>query len=56
MVRVFASILNVKVSNFMNDIMCGQQWYVDRIFPYRNPRIRCLGLLCGLPRLGFYLA
>jgi hypothetical protein len=29
MVRVFASILKVKGSNFVGDVVCGQQWYVD---------------------------
>jgi len=37
MVRVFASILKVKGSNFMSDVVCGQQWYVDRIFSYKIP-------------------
>jgi hypothetical protein len=39
MVRVFASILKVKGSNFMSGVVCGQQWYVDRIFSYLIPRI-----------------
>jgi hypothetical protein len=34
MVRVFASIPKVKRSKLMSGVMCGQQWYVDRIFPY----------------------
>jgi len=39
MVRVFAFISKVMGSKFMNGVMCDQQWYVDRIFPYRIPRI-----------------
>ncbi len=39
MVRVFASILKVKGSNFMSGVMCGQQWNVDQIFSYWIPRI-----------------
>jgi hypothetical protein len=35
MVRVFASIQKVKGSNFMSGVVCGQQWYVDKIFYYR---------------------
>jgi hypothetical protein len=35
MVRVFAHIPKVKGSNLMGGVMCGQQWYVDRIFSYR---------------------
>jgi hypothetical protein len=35
MVRVFASILEVKGSNLMGGVVCGQQWYVDQIFSYR---------------------
>jgi hypothetical protein len=35
MVRVFAFIPKVKGSNFMGDVMCGQQWYVDQIFSYQ---------------------
>jgi hypothetical protein len=30
MVRVFVSNPKVKGSNLMGDIVCGQQWYVDR--------------------------
>jgi hypothetical protein len=44
-VRVFASIPNVKGSNLMSDVVCDQQWYVDRIFSYRIFKI---GLLHGL--------
>jgi hypothetical protein len=29
MVRVFASILKVKGSSLMSNVVCGQQWYVD---------------------------
>jgi len=29
MLKVFASIPKVKRSNFMNGVVCGQQWYVD---------------------------
>jgi hypothetical protein len=35
MVRVFTSIQKVKGSNLMGGVVCGQQWYVDRIFSYR---------------------
>jgi hypothetical protein len=38
MVRVFASIPKVKGSNFINGVVCGQQWYVDQIFSYLIPR------------------
>ncbi len=34
MVRVFASIPKIKGSNFMSDVVCDQQWYVDQIFSY----------------------
>jgi len=34
MVRMFAPIPKVKGSNFMGGFMCGQQWYVNRIFFY----------------------
>jgi hypothetical protein len=34
MVRVFAFNLKVKGSNLMGGVVCGQQWYVDRIFSY----------------------
>jgi hypothetical protein len=34
MVKVFASMPKVKRSNIMNGLVCGQQWYVDQIFPY----------------------
>jgi hypothetical protein len=34
MVRVFVSIPKVKGSNFMGGVVCGQRWYVDRIFFY----------------------
>jgi hypothetical protein len=27
MLEVFASILKVKGSNFMDGVVCGQQWY-----------------------------
>jgi hypothetical protein len=39
MVKVFASIPKVKGSNFMNGVVCGQQWYVDQIFSYGIPNI-----------------
>jgi hypothetical protein len=39
MVRVFASIPKVEGSNFMSGVVCGQQWYVDRIFSYQIFRI-----------------
>ncbi len=35
MVRVLASILKVKGSNLMGGVVCGQEWYVDKIFPYQ---------------------
>jgi hypothetical protein len=35
MVKVFAYNSKVKGSNPMNGDVCGEQWYVDRIFPYR---------------------
>jgi hypothetical protein len=34
MVKVFISILKVEGSNLMSGVVCGQQWYVDRIFSY----------------------
>jgi hypothetical protein len=43
MVRVFASILKVRGSNFMNGDVCGQQWYVDWIF------------FCRIPIMGAYI-
>jgi len=39
MVRVFASIPKVKGLNFLNGVLCGQQWYVDQIFSYQIRRI-----------------
>jgi hypothetical protein len=42
MVRVFASIPKIKGSNFMGDVVCGQQWYVDQIFSYQILRIGAL--------------
>jgi hypothetical protein len=39
MVKVFAPISKVKGSNLMGGIVCGQQWYVDRIYSYRIPRL-----------------
>jgi hypothetical protein len=33
-VRVFDSIPKVKGSNLMGGVVCGQLWYVDRIFFY----------------------
>jgi hypothetical protein len=35
MVKVFAPNPKVKGSNLMGGVVCGQQWYVDRIFSYR---------------------
>jgi len=29
----------VKGSNLMNGVVCGQQWFVDRIFFHQIPRI-----------------
>jgi hypothetical protein len=34
MVRVFAFIPKAKGSNLMGGVVCGEQWYVDKIFPY----------------------
>jgi hypothetical protein len=39
MVKVFTSNPKVKGSNFMNGVVCGQQWYDDQIFFYIIPRI-----------------
>jgi hypothetical protein len=39
MVKVFAVISTVKGSNFMGGVVSGQQWYVDRIFSYRIPKL-----------------
>jgi len=39
MVRVFDSIPKVKGSNLMSGVVCGQQWYVDKIFSYPIPNI-----------------
>jgi hypothetical protein len=39
MVKVFASIPKVKRSNLLGGVVCGQQWYVDRIFSYLIPII-----------------
>jgi len=39
MVKVFPSNPKVKGSYFMGGVVCGQQWYVDRIFFYRIPRL-----------------
>jgi hypothetical protein len=39
MIRVFASIPKVKGSNLMSGVVCGQQCYVDQIFPYQIPKI-----------------
>jgi hypothetical protein len=35
MIRVFVFNPKVKGSHLMNDVVCGQQCYVDWIFPYR---------------------
>jgi hypothetical protein len=43
MVRVFAFIPKVKGSNFMGGVVCGEQWYVDRMFFYWILKIRCIG-------------
>jgi hypothetical protein len=32
MVRAFVFNPKVKGSNLMNGVVCGEQWYVDRIF------------------------
>jgi hypothetical protein len=34
-----ATIPKVKGSNLMGGVVCGQQWYVDRIFSYRILRL-----------------
>jgi hypothetical protein len=39
MVRVFASTPKVKGSNLIGGVVYGEQWYVDRIFSYKIPRI-----------------
>jgi len=39
MVKAFALIPKVKGSNFMGGVVCGQQWYVDRMFSYRFPTL-----------------
>jgi len=39
MVKVFAYIPKVEKSNLMSGVVCGQQWYVDGIFPYLILRI-----------------
>jgi hypothetical protein len=39
MVKVFATIPKVKGSNLMGGVVCGQQWYVDRIFSYQILRL-----------------
>jgi hypothetical protein len=39
MVKVFAPIPKVKGSNFMGDVVRGQQWYVDRIFSYHTLKL-----------------
>jgi hypothetical protein len=36
---VFVPIPKVKGSNFMGVVVCGQQWYVDRIFFYQILRL-----------------
>jgi hypothetical protein len=48
MVRVIAFILKVKGSNLMSGVVCGQQWYVDRIFYYLM-----VGYMAYLPLVGF---
>jgi hypothetical protein len=35
MVKVFIFIPKIKGSKPMGGVVCGQQWYVDRIFSYR---------------------
>jgi hypothetical protein len=56
MVRVFAFIPKVKGSNLMGGVVCGQQWYVDRIFSYqicRNPTLaKCGGEAQHSQKLG----
>jgi hypothetical protein len=39
MVRVFVPIPKVKGSNFMSGVVCGQQWYGDRIIFYWIPKL-----------------
>jgi hypothetical protein len=39
MVKAFASNPNVKGSNLMSDVVCGQQWCVNRMFSYPIPKI-----------------
>jgi hypothetical protein len=41
----------------MSDVVCGQQWYVDRIFSYRIPKIGAyVDYVPYLPMLGFRLS
>ncbi len=55
MVKVFAPFPKVKGSNLMGGVVCGQQWYVDRILFYRIPRLDAYVdyVAYHLPRLGF---
>jgi len=39
MVKMFVSIPKVKGSNLMSGVVCGKQWYIDRIFSYLIPII-----------------
>jgi hypothetical protein len=51
-VKVFACIPKVKVSNLMGSVVCGQQWYVDPIkFLEYVPRLIMWPIY--LLRLGF---
>jgi hypothetical protein len=38
-VKGVCSIPKLKGLNLMNGVVCGQQWYVDRIFSYLIPII-----------------
>jgi hypothetical protein len=39
MVMVFTFTTKVKGLNVMGGVVCGQLWYVDRIFSHRIPKI-----------------
>jgi hypothetical protein len=54
MVRVFVFISKVKESNLVNDVVCGQQWYVDKIFSYLILKIcASIDYVAYLHRSGF---
>jgi hypothetical protein len=50
----FSKFMFPKGSNLMGGVVCGQQWYVDRIFSYRIPRIGAsVDYVAYLLKLGF---